>query len=323
MSQVSSIVGLRGPDFAVPIERGAIRQFARSLYSSHPDWLEDPHAVVPPTFLVSAGYHWGYILERPPAGSELATIGADRGPVMDGEQEFIFHGEPPRVGTVLTASTRVANHFFKQGRAGGQLEFFVMQTEFRDAQGRIVAEWRPTSIRTQKAAGQSFDAARSTRTWWRKGERRPQLDAVEPARLADLKVGDALAPITMPPLTLTEMIRYQCASGEDSAGHHDSLAARSHGYPDFFSVAMQHAGVLATMAAHWLGPRNVRRFRARFLDMVWPGDVLSYQAAVSGMGRGDEGSMIELELLCSRAGQPVVKAWASFVRREPGPAVAR
>lgn len=305
------IIGLAGPDYVVPIERGSIRAFAKSIYSHHPAWLEDPTPVVPPTFLLSAGYHWGYILERPPAGSALVGI-ADNGPVMDGEQEFVFAGPPPRAGSVLTASTRLADHFFKSGRSGGRLEFFVMETVFRDQSGRIVAIWRPTSIRTESLATHSFTPRRGPLPFLRKTDRRDLLDAIGPAAPEDLVPGGSPGPLEAPPLTLTEMIRYQCASGEDSPGHHDRGAAQAHGFPDVFSVGMHHAGVLAAYAAHWLGPENVRRFRARFLDVVWPGDVLTYSGTITGIVEEEGGPFIDMELACTRDGTPVVRAWARF-----------
>jgi len=314
---MNGIVGLRGPDYSVPIEWGAIRQFAKSVYSNHPAWMDDPQAVVPPTFLVSAGYHWGYILERPPEGSELAGIGADDsqlGVMLDGEQTFIFHGPPPRAGTVLRASTRVFDHFKKQGKAGGQLEFFVMQTEFRDASGRLVCEWRPTSIRTEQPPVQSYADRAPSSAWLRRSETRDQFNAIVRADDAALSIGLGPPAVTMPPLTLTEMIRYQCASGEDSSGHHDVLAARALGYPDAFSVGMHHAGALATYACHWLGPHNVREFRARFLDVIWPGDALRYDGVVTGFADSDEGPVVTVELTCQRDGHAVVRAWARFLR---------
>jgi hypothetical protein len=314
---VNGIVGLRGPEYSVPIEWGAIRRFAKSVYSNHPAWMNDPQAVVPPTFLVSAGYHWGYILERPPKGSELASIGADNpehGVMLDGEQCFIFHGCPPRAGSMLCATTRVLDHFKKRGKAGGQLEFFVMQTEFRDAAGRVVCEWRPTSIRTEQPPVQSHAERAPTRTWLRRTETRDQFDAILRVADAALSVGCGPAAVSMPPLTLTEMIRYQCASGEDSSGHHDVLAARALGYPDVFSVGMHHAGALATYASHWLGPQNVRQFRARFLDVIWPGDVLTYDGVVTDFADSDEGPTVNIELTCRRDAIPVVRAWARFLR---------
>jgi acyl dehydratase len=314
---LKNIVGLRGPDYSVPIEWGAIRQFAKSVYSGHPAWLNDPSAVVPPTFLVSAGYHWGYILERPPQGSEIAAIGADHGVLLDGEQAFIFHGPPPRAGMVLSASTRVFDHYKKRSKAGGQLEFFVMQTDFTDAAGRLVCEWRPTSIRTEDAPVQSYAAREGSRPWFHKGEKREQFKAIVRTEDAALERGTGPGPVTMPPLTLTEMIRYQCASGEDSPGHHDILAARAFGYPDVFSVGMHHAGVLATYACHWLGPQNVREFRARFLHPVWPGDILSYQGVVTDFADSNEGPVVNVELVCRRDADVVVRAWGRFLRGGP------
>lgn len=311
------IIGIKGPDYEVPIERGAIRQFARSLYSSLPAWLEARDAVIPPTFLVMAGYHWGYILERPPEGSELAGITAAQQGTTDGEQSFEFFGPPPRAGDVLTASTKVADHFFKSGKAGGRLEFFVMQTDFRDASGRLVARWMPTSIKTERreGGGSAQTAPAPDRPWLKRGEKRQQLNAIGPAA-GPLTVGDSPGPVTMPGLTLTDTIRYQCASGEDSSGHHDTLAARAAGLPEFISVGMHHAGVLGAYAAHWLGPENVRAIRARFLTTVWPGDVLTYVGRVSGFGERDEGPTIDLDLECLRDGVPVVRAAATFMRPE-------
>ena len=80
------------------------------------------------------------------------------------------------------------------------------------------------------------------------------------------------------------------------------------GYPDMATVGMHHAGVLATYACHWLGPHNVREFRARFLDMLWPGDVLSYEGVVAGVADTDEGPTVNIELTCRRYGFAVVRA---------------
>jgi len=214
----------------------------------------------------------------------------------------------------LRASTRVFDHFKKRGKTGGQLEFFVMQTEFRDASGRLVCEWRPTSIRTEQAPVQSYGARESTRPWLRRGETREQFNAIARADDAALRVGEGPGVVTLPPLTLTEMIRYQCASGEDGSGHHDALAARAIGYPDAFSVGMHHAGALATYACHWLGPQNVREFRARFLDVIWPGDALEHEGVVTGFADSEEGSTVLVELTCRRDGIAVVRAWARFLR---------
>ena len=61
------------------------------------------------------------------------------------------------------------------------------------------------------------------------------------------------------PITRTDMVRYQGASGDFNPIHHDEEFAQSAGYPSVFSVGMLQAGILAGFATDWLGAANVRR----------------------------------------------------------------
>jgi hydroxyacyl-ACP dehydratase HTD2-like protein with hotdog domain len=70
---------------------------------------------------------------------------------MHAEQEYVFHGPPPRAGTRLTCRSRIAEMYDKQGKRGGTLTFVVMVTEFRDASGKLVAEARMTAVETAQA----------------------------------------------------------------------------------------------------------------------------------------------------------------------------
>lgn len=69
---------------------------------------------------------------------------------MHAEQEYIFHGPPPRAGDRLVGSSRIERIYDKEGRKGGTLTFAVMVTEFRDAAGTLVAEARLTGVETSK-----------------------------------------------------------------------------------------------------------------------------------------------------------------------------
>jgi len=71
--------------------------------------------------------------------------------VLHGEQEFRFHGEPPRAGTVLEGRARLDRAYEKEGRRGGTMTIVEIVTEFRDASGRLVAEAISTSIETSVA----------------------------------------------------------------------------------------------------------------------------------------------------------------------------
>jgi acyl dehydratase len=92
--------------------------------------------------------------------------------------------------------------------------------------------------------------------------------------------GEKLPERTFGPLTRTDFVRYQGASGDFNPIHHDEEFAKAAGFPSVFSVGMLQAGYLATYAAELFGETNVRRFKVRFREQVWPGDVLTCRGTV-------------------------------------------
>ncbi|SMC95890.1 MaoC/PaaZ C-terminal domain-containing protein [Lentzea albidocapillata] len=121
-------------------------------------------------------------------------------------------------------------------------------------------------------------------------------------------------PWVVGPVTRTDFVRYQGASGDMNPIHHDEEFARAAGFQTPFSVGMWQAGLLGTYATAWLGPENVRGFRIRFRAQVWPGDVLSCVGNVVREYAEDGERRVDVELTCSRQnGDPAVTAWSTFV----------
>ena len=73
---------------------------------------------------------------------------------------------------------------------------------------------------------------------------------------------------------MTDIARYQGASGDVIALHHDEFA-RAAAFPATFSVGMLSAGWLASVVTDRFGETAVRRFGTRFTGIVNRGDVLS------------------------------------------------
>ncbi|MGH7295913.1 MAG: FAS1-like dehydratase domain-containing protein [Polyangiaceae bacterium] len=139
--------GAEGAAFEMEIERGKIREFARATLSTHPAYMNDEHPVCPPTFLTTT-FFWE---EHAPGANPWHLVKLDPRRGMHAEQEYVFHGPPPRAGTKLTCRSRIERVFHKEGRRGGRLTFAVMVTEFRDAKtGALVAEARMTGVETEK-----------------------------------------------------------------------------------------------------------------------------------------------------------------------------
>ena len=78
--------------------------------------------------------------------------------------------------------------------------------------------------------------------------------------------------------------------------HHDDTIATQVGNPSVFGHGMLSMGLAARVVKDWFGPEAIRRFQVRFAKQVWPGDVLTCTAVVTG--KRDEGGehLVDLDL---------------------------
>ncbi|GLY65420.1 MaoC/PaaZ C-terminal domain-containing protein [Amycolatopsis taiwanensis] len=127
-------------------------------------------------------------------------------------------------------------------------------------------------------------------------------------------------PLVVGPLTRTDFVRYQGASGDMNPIHHDEPWAKAAGFPAPIALGMFNAGLLATWATDWLGAENVRRYRMRFAEQVFPGDTLTCSGRiVRTYAEGDE-HRADLELTATtQDGRVGVRGWMTFVVPEDLP----
>jgi acyl dehydratase len=283
----------------MPVERGKIREYALATGAAWPAYLDDPAAPIPPTFLSTVVF-WEPlrdVLDTPETVAALAAHGVepDVGRLLSVEQEYLFNPPLPRAGEVLDTKLRFDGVTAKQGRRGGQMLFVRFAVEFHRG-GASVAECRYTSAYLAGSAPS---------------------EAAAPAAAAAAPPGEAepggWPPRTFGPVTMTDIVRYQGASGDFNPMHHDDDLARAHGYPAAFSVGMLGAGYLATYCCEHYGVETVRRFRTRFRDLVWRGDTLVASATPVREFDTDGERQVELELrLSTGAGGVAVQGAAEF-----------
>ncbi|KQX19620.1 MULTISPECIES: FAS1-like dehydratase domain-containing protein [unclassified Sphingomonas] len=144
-AQVQSDEG-RGKPFDLWVETGKVREFAWATGTKDPAYAE-PQPVSPPTYLMVANF-W-----QTPANAPWGDSPPDFRRLLHGEQEFLFHGPPPRAGDHLIGQVRIDKRYSKPGKRGGLMNFTETVTEYRDADSKkLVAEVRATLIETSKAA---------------------------------------------------------------------------------------------------------------------------------------------------------------------------
>jgi acyl dehydratase len=97
-----------------------------------------------------------------------------------------------------------------------------------------------------------------------------------------LEVGDSLPnSFSLGPISRSDIVRYQGASGDFQPVHHDEEFARKAGYDAPLVVGMYPAGAISLWAAELFGPESVRQTAFRFSAMVWPGDTLRGEGQVT------------------------------------------
>ena len=124
-------IGVEQPATRATVEAGHLRRFAEAIGDPNPRWENE----APPTFLVAlapASYH---IAEAEEYGKGW----------LNGGNRFEYV-EPVRVGDQITATTKLADVYEKEGSSGALL-FIVFETEFKNQHGRTVARLIGTAIR--------------------------------------------------------------------------------------------------------------------------------------------------------------------------------
>ncbi len=132
-----SHIGHMFEPFAVDIEKGRLRFFAKAIGETNPVYIDEVAAKaagyrnipVPPTFLYSIE------LDSPEFLPVLRLLGMDIGRVLHGSQEFEYFA-PICAGDAITCQVVLKDMFDKKG---GALEFLVLETTLTNQDGQQVA----------------------------------------------------------------------------------------------------------------------------------------------------------------------------------------
>jgi acyl dehydratase len=129
-----------------------------------------------------------------------------------------------------------------------------------------------------------------------------------------VKVGDELPPLVKPPVDRLQIARYVAAAQDWNPLYIDEPLAKNAGFPSALAPGMIAMGFVAELATEWVRGARLRKFGARFVKIIWPGDVLTARGRVIDR-RFEEGGKyaIDLELWAeNHRGELVVKGAATF-----------
>ena len=114
----------------------------------------------------SGGNPTGVVRAPAPAPAESSSDAPDKdksphsrsggggGGGLHAEQRYVYHRHP-KVGDVLTATSRPGETWEKEGRRSGKLVFSESVTEYRDQNGELVVTATSVGVRTERPVDQS------------------------------------------------------------------------------------------------------------------------------------------------------------------------
>ena len=141
-----AVVGKAFPPYAVTVERGKIKEFARAVGDLNPFYLDDRvgaasewgDLIAPPTFSVT------FRDETADTAAFLRELGTDISRILHGEQEFELF-RPLQPGQTYLCRSKVIDIYEKAGRSG-PMAFVVRETSIADRTNEIVATMRHITI---------------------------------------------------------------------------------------------------------------------------------------------------------------------------------
>ena len=101
-------------------------------------------------------------------------------------------------------------------------------------------------------------------------------------------IGSELPALIKPAITRETLKQYGPAAGDPNPMHVDDEFAKNAGYPGVFAHGMLSMGYLGEFLHRAAGGvQNVKKFRARFAKLTWPGDVITCKGTITAVR--DEG----------------------------------
>ena len=163
--EVTKFIGKAGGTSIFGVEREAIRRFADSVDDSNPLYWDEEYAknarygsiIAPPGFICAPWFSgrpvkWGKRGATSAEGAQRPDLAkAGYGRVLDGGVEWEFFA-PVRAGDTITASSKIANIFEREGRSG-KMAFVISETTYTNQNGDVVATTHGTSIHPEGQPG--------------------------------------------------------------------------------------------------------------------------------------------------------------------------
>ena len=131
-------------------------------------------------------------------------------------------------------------------------------------------------------------------------------------KFADLKVGDEIPKLVLPPISRHQLALYCGGSGDHNPIHVDIDFAKKFGFKDVFAHGMLSMAFLGRLVTNWVPQKQVRGLGTRFTSITWVGDVITVSGKVTAKREEGGEKLVDLEVKCTNQnGQDTLQGHAT------------
>ncbi len=131
-------------------------------------------------------------------------------------------------------------------------------------------------------------------------------------KFADVKVGDEIPKIVLPPISRHQLALYCGGSGDHNPIHVDIDFAKKFGFKDVFAHGMLSMAFLGRVVTGWVPQKQLRGLGTRFTSITWVGDVITVTGKVTGKREANGEKLVDLEVKCTNQnGQDTLQGHAT------------
>jgi acyl dehydratase len=118
-------------------------------------------------------------------------------------------------------------------------------------------------------------------------------------RFDQIKVGDTLPPLKLPPISRHQLALYCGGSGDHNPIHVDIDFAKKFGFKDVFAHGMLSMAFLGRLVTSWVPQTQLRKLGTRFTSITWVGDTITVTGKVTDKREEGGQKLVDLQVKCT------------------------